>query len=54
VGKHSLRCRTARAGLELPRPVIRPGLLVLRLLDIQVRLEAEEELKAEWGPEGWI
>lgn len=44
VGKHSLRHRKARAGLGVPRSARRPGHLLLRFIDTQVTLDAEEEL----------
>jgi hypothetical protein len=49
MGKHSLRLRTAWASSGVPRPVKRPGYLVLRISETQVPLGAAEELRAE-GP----
>jgi hypothetical protein len=54
VGKYSLRRGTARASVGVPGPVVRLGCLVLRLLDTQAPLGAEEELRMEWGPIGWM
>ena len=38
----------------VPGPAERPRRLVLRLLDTQAPLGAEEELRMECGPTGWI
>jgi hypothetical protein len=56
----SLRCRTARTGLGVPRPAMRPGPSGSQILG-QRSLEVEEELKTRvwahgldlsWGLEG--
>lgn len=49
VGKCSLRCRTAKAGLGVPGPVKMPGCLVLRLSDRQALLGAMKEVREQSG-----
>lgn len=47
VGKHSLRYR--KAGSGIPRPVMRLGCEILRIIDIQALLGITEEQKTESG-----
>lgn len=54
VRKHSLRPGTAGAGLGSLGLQGGWGHLVLRLSEIQALLDAAEELRTEWEPEGWI
>ena len=53
VGKYSLRFWGAGSGV--PGPAMRrwPGCLDLRFLGTQLLSDNVEELRTEWGPEGW-